>query len=335
MHQHGTDPSGIRISELKVADVGKHNDYLVINKGDIDTRKIRVSDFVNSINTLYGNYVISVNDKVGPHVYLTAGDVDAYTKAEIDHLLAQFGDFNSLHVINSSTPQGIGRLEWHPSHSTLVYVPADLSQYALKDEIKNTSTNLQWRSYSNKGEILSSTGLGTDVPLVDLENAGLMSPGDKQKVNDLLDPNHPNGITNLTYTAYPGSGVVESDTGTDASITLVTDALAGLMEPFDKIKLDSIDPSTFVEYLGDLADVTLEAPGDINIGEVLTFNNGWINAPLPKPDLSNNNINDFPDFDTTDAVDLDNIYWDDGEGAWKASHKLQDLWDFAALTELV
>ena len=330
MHQHGTDPSGIRISELNVADVGKHNDYLVINKGDIDTRKIRVSDFVNSINTLYGNYVISVNDKTGPHVYLTAGDVNAYTKEEIDHLLAQFGDFNQLHVINSANPQGIGRLDWIPAHNTLMYIPPDLSKYALQDEIKNTQTNLQWVSYSSKGEILSSTGAGTDVPLVNTDDAGLMSPGDKAKLDTFINPE---GETNLSWTAYPNKGTVESDTGTDADLTLCTDTLAGLMQPFDKIKLDGIDPSSFVEVLDDLGDVTITSA---QANQWLAYNGtGWVNSYLPDPILDNNTINDFPDVDATDAEDNDNLYWDDTAGAWKAAHKLQDLWDFAALTELV
>lgn len=47
------------------------------------------------------------------------------------------------------------------------------------------------------------------------------------------------GATNLAYTASPTNGIVTSDTGTDATIPLVsTDA--GLMSPSDKTKLDGV-----------------------------------------------------------------------------------------------
>lgn len=47
------------------------------------------------------------------------------------------------------------------------------------------------------------------------------------------------GITNLAYTASATNGVVTSDSGTDATITLATGVNAGLLAPADKTKIDA------------------------------------------------------------------------------------------------
>jgi hypothetical protein len=49
------------------------------------------------------------------------------------------------------------------------------------------------------------------------------------------------GETNLTYSAYPDSGRVNSDTGTDAVIQAGSTVNASLMLPTDKTKLDGLD----------------------------------------------------------------------------------------------
>jgi len=48
------------------------------------------------------------------------------------------------------------------------------------------------------------------------------------------------GVTNLAYTASPTNGIVTSDTGTDATLTLATTVNAGLLEPADKVKINTI-----------------------------------------------------------------------------------------------
>jgi len=58
--------------------------------------------------------------------------------------------------------------------------------------------------------------------------------------NDLDNiPPESEGITNLSYIASPTNGVVNSDTGTDATIPLGTTINAGLLSPADKTKLDN------------------------------------------------------------------------------------------------
>lgn len=59
------------------------------------------------------------------------------------------------------------------------------------------------------------------------------------------------GATNLSYTASPTNGVVNSDTGTDATIPLVTTVNAGLQSPSDKTKLDGIQAGAEVNVNAD------------------------------------------------------------------------------------
>lgn len=59
------------------------------------------------------------------------------------------------------------------------------------------------------------------------------------------------GATNLSYTASPTDGTVNSDTGTDAVIPLVTTTNAGLQSPTDKAKLDGIQAGAEVNVNAD------------------------------------------------------------------------------------
>lgn len=59
------------------------------------------------------------------------------------------------------------------------------------------------------------------------------------------------GATNLSYTAGPTNGIVNSDTGTDATIPLVTTVNAGLQSPSDKTKLDGIQAGAEVNVNAD------------------------------------------------------------------------------------
>ena len=59
------------------------------------------------------------------------------------------------------------------------------------------------------------------------------------------------GATNLTYTASPTDGTVNSDTGTDATIPLATTTNAGLQSPTDKTKLDGIQAGAEVNVNAD------------------------------------------------------------------------------------
>lgn len=65
--------------------------------------------------------------------------------------------------------------------------------------------------------------------------------------------NVPSGQTNLTWTSNATQGLVQSDTGTDATIPIATtgpSGLAGLMSRDDKVKLDGIEANATAEQTG-------------------------------------------------------------------------------------
>ena len=71
------------------------------------------------------------------------------------------------------------------------------------------------------------------------------------------------GVTNLSYTSSPTNGLVNSSTGTGATIPLVDYINAGLQSPADKIKLDTIQ---------DGAEVNVNADWNATTGDALILN---------------------------------------------------------------
>lgn len=72
------------------------------------------------------------------------------------------------------------------------------------------------------------------------------------------------GATNLSYTASPTNGIVASDTGTDATVTLVDSTNAGLMAPAQNDKLAAL-PSNFTEALQDEISTFLVAGANVTL----------------------------------------------------------------------
>ena len=85
----------------------------------------------------------------------------------------------------------------------------------------------------------------------------------KNAIYDAIQSIGGTGATNLTYSATPDSGVVNSDTGTDAVIPAGSTVNASLMLPADKVYLDVVDDSlaahrtdinTNISDISDLSD---------------------------------------------------------------------------------
>ena len=108
------------------------------------------------------------------------------------------------------------------------------------------ATNLAYIPAANKGTVTSDTGADADIPLADATNAGLMTAAEKSKLAGLGGP----GTTNLSYTASPTNGVVVSDTGGDATLTLADATNAGLMSPAGFSKLAGIAAGAEVNLTG-------------------------------------------------------------------------------------
>jgi len=120
--------------------------------------------------------------------------------------------------------------------------------------ISGGATNL---SYTAATRILASdTGTDATLPLVSTGDAGLAPASGGGTANFLRADGTwaapgGGGATNLTYTA--ATGVVASDTGTDATITLADGTNRGLMASADFTKLAGIASGAQVNVATDLA----------------------------------------------------------------------------------
>lgn len=146
-----------------------------------------------------------------------------------------------------------------------------------------TATNLSYTPSSTQGVVTSSTGTSATIPAGSTSDASLMLPADKLKLNKITDLTGSadankvltanssgtaatwvtpasGGATDITYSASPTQGIVNSSTGADAAIPAATTTNAGLLLPADKTKLDKIatPPTTAAQVLTSKADGTTE-----------------------------------------------------------------------------
>lgn len=92
---------------------------------------------------------------------------------------------------------------------------------------KPISTAIQTALNSKQDTLVSATNIKT------INGSSILGSGD-------LVISGGGGATNLSYTASPTNGIVVSDTGTDATLTLADGTNAGLMTPSDFTKLSGI-----------------------------------------------------------------------------------------------
>lgn len=88
--------------------------------------------------------------------------------------------------------------------------------------------------------VTSSSGADTTILDASSTRAGVMTAADKIKMDSLETGAQVNVATNLTSQHFATNVLVESSTGTDATINGATSALAGVMTAADKQKLDGI-----------------------------------------------------------------------------------------------
>lgn len=112
------------------------------------------------------------------------------------------------------------------------------------------STNLSYTASSTNGTVNSDTGTDADIPLVDLTNAGLISPSDKVKLDNTSGVNSGDNAVNTTSNAYADSKVAQTIingvTNSAPSQDAVFDAINALIPPsFSNIVyVNSNDPNT-------------------------------------------------------------------------------------------
>ncbi|NBT50854.1 MAG: hypothetical protein EBT12_04760, partial [Marivivens sp.] len=118
------------------------------------------------------------------------------------------------------------------------------------------TTNLTYTTAATTGTINSSTGTDATIPKFTTTDAGLVHGSGGGTANFLRADGSwsiPPGSTNLSYTASSTDGTVNSDSGNNATIPLVTGTDAGLMAPGDKTKLDGIAAGAEVNVDTDLS----------------------------------------------------------------------------------
>jgi hypothetical protein len=104
----------------------------------------------------------------------------------------------------------------------------------------NVATNLGVTTAATTLTVTSSTGANVVLPASTTALAGLMTAAETVKLNGIAAGAQVNVAANLTYSTATTTGVVNSSTGTNATIPAATTALAGLMTNTDKTKLDGI-----------------------------------------------------------------------------------------------
>ena len=105
-------------------------------------------------------------------------------------------------------------------------------QTALNELDGEKHTNIQ---FQNEGTNLSTAGT---VDVINFTGAAINAARVGNTVT--VDVSATSGVTNLGYTASSTNGIVTSDTGTDATIPLVTGTEAGLLSPTDYTKIGNI-----------------------------------------------------------------------------------------------
>ena len=184
-------------------------------------------------------------------VFGRTGDVVA---VEGDYDLGQLGDVDTTGTADGNVLAYSGS-SWGPVSPAGLAIDVDLDYTAAPD----------------KGIVTNTAGDDAELPLVGSVNAGLMTPGDKNKLDAY--PNDPAAITptvDLGYTPAADRGTVTNTAGANATLPLVTSSEAGLMSPGDKTKLDNASAS-------DLQGVT--DAGNETDNDILMTGTGVIQVP--------------------------------------------------------
>ena len=149
---------------------------------------------------------------------------------------------------------------------------------------RDLGVNLDYTARTTGGTIENSAGDNADLPLATQTLAGLMSPGDKAKVDNAL---------NLDWDAKPDSGEIKRVDNGDVIVTapLVTNTLAGLMSPKPEQQPDALanldalylaDAKDFSAWNGGLNDYNkrpdASPPGAALRGDVVLNTTGSFNG---------------------------------------------------------
>ena len=132
-------------------------------------------------------------------------------------------------------------------------------------DVTITTANLGYTPSPTNGTVTNSGGTPAVLPLATSTNAGLMSPADKTKVDNVVS----NVTTDLSYIPSSTQGTVVSSDGADAVIPLVTGTNAGLASP---------DMFNKQHNAATAAATAASNPINVGAGQVLSFSIAQLSA---------------------------------------------------------
>lgn len=148
--------------------------------------------------------------------------------------------------------------------------------------IPAAGTDLAFAGSGNSRTITSSTGASANISTATTSNAGLMSTGDKTKLNGIETGAQVNVGTNLGIIGSGNSRTFTSSTGNNVAIPTATTSNAGFMSTSDKNKLENLpSPSNVVTTSRTLSNgIGITGGGDLSQDRTISVKITGKNAVL-------------------------------------------------------
>lgn len=160
-----------------------------------------------------------------------------------------------------------------------------LADTALQSEVDGSVTNeLQTIANTSDATTHTATLSNSGGSLQLIEGSGItLTTGGTGLNGTVTIASTGGGATNLGYTASPTNGIVTSDTGTDATLTLATGTNAGLLAPADFTKLSNTSGTN-------TGDQTITLTGDVTGSGTSSFATTITNDAVTYAKMQNSSV---------------------------------------------
>lgn len=170
-------------------------------------------------------------------------------KVKLDNIPAGGGDSPPTNLSVSRTATNVAIESSTGANATLSGATSSLAGVMSRDDkVKldgiptggGGGANLGTTQTASAVTVTSDSGSDATIQAASASRAGVMTVEDKTKLDGVAGNAEPNVPTNLTAARNATSVVVQSSTGTNATIAVANESLAGVMAAADKAKLDGI-----------------------------------------------------------------------------------------------